>query len=77
MTTETQKLTAQIAEAEAALHALMTGRAQVKVGYDGTSAEFNRASAPELRRYIATLKRKLPRKDPGEIPGPGSRRVTF
>jgi gpW len=73
MATDTAVLEAQLAEAEAALHKLMMGTKVVKIGYDGADTEFSRTSVPELRRYIATLKRQL-----GDTSvRPGSRRVIF
>lgn len=44
-----------IADAEAKLHALQTGRLAVKVGIEGEETEFNRISIPQLKAYIAEL----------------------
>ncbi|SEP28523.1 gpW protein [Salinihabitans flavidus] len=65
-------LQAQLAEAEAALHALMIGEAVVEADYEGHRQKFTRARAPELRRYIAVLKRQL-----GQDVARMSRRVVF
>ena len=66
-------LQAQLEEARAALHALMTGRAEVTVEYDGHRVQFARANAGELRRHIRDLERRL---DPRRA-RPASRRVIF
>ena len=46
----------KLAEAEAALHALLTGKRSVSVGYGDTKVEFSQVNIDELRRYIAELK---------------------
>ena len=48
-------LDAMIADAEAKLHALNTGRMAVKVTIEGQETEFNRVSIPQLEAYIAKL----------------------
>lgn len=48
-------LTARKAEAEEALHKLMTGQAAVTVGYDGRSVSYTPARQAELRAYIKEL----------------------
>jgi gpW len=59
MAIDTATLETQLAEAEAMLHKVLMGEKVIRVGYDGADTEFNRASAPEIRRHIASLKRKL------------------
>ena len=59
MAIDTATLQAQLVEAEAMLHTILMGKQTVKVGYDGSDTEFNRTSAPEIRRHIASLKRQL------------------
>ena len=48
-------LAAMIADAEAKLHALQTGRHAVKVTIEGQETEFNRIRIPDLEAYIAKL----------------------
>ncbi len=45
----------RLAEAQAALHELMTGRRVVKVMVDGQSTEFTAANRADLEAYIARL----------------------
>lgn len=46
---------AMIADAEAKLHALQTGRHAVKVTIEGQETEFNRIRIADLEAYIAKL----------------------
>jgi len=46
---------AMIADAEAKLHQLQTGRLAVKVNIEGQETEFNRVSIRQLEDYIAKL----------------------
>ncbi len=68
----TRTIERRLAQAQDALHRLMTGAHVVSVAYDGGTTTFNRASVPELRRYIASLKRQL-----GRRLAPVSREVSF
>lgn len=52
-------ITARLAEAEAALHALAIGRRSVTVSYEGKSVTYTAGTMSELRAYIAELKAKL------------------
>ena len=56
-------LNARLVEAETALHALLTGRREVKVqfsmGDSSREATFTAANVAELRAYIADLRRQL------------------
>lgn len=56
-------LQARLAEAEAALHALATGRREVKVefsmGDSSRAVTYTPADLPQLRAYIADLRRQL------------------
>lgn len=56
-------LNARLVEAETALHALLTGRREVKVqfamGDSSREASFTPANVAELRAYIADLRRQL------------------
>lgn len=45
----------RLAEAQTALHELMTGRRVVKVMVDGQSTEFTPANLDRLQAYIARL----------------------
>lgn len=56
---DTVTLQGYLAEAEAALHALMTGQKEVSVGYDGKTVTYTKASEAGLRAYIADLRRQL------------------
>lgn len=47
---------AMIADAEAKLHALYTGRHAVKVIIEGRETEFNRVKIADLEAYIARLR---------------------
>lgn len=53
------ELTTRLAEAEAALHALLTGQQTVSVGYDGKSVTYTKTSMGALRAYIAELNKAL------------------
>lgn len=70
--TDIATLEARLTESETALHKLMTGAGVAKVSYEGEATEYTRASVPELRRYIASLKRQL-----GQDVGAGSRGVVL
>lgn len=72
-------LQTQLAEAEAALHAKLTGSQVSKSGTDGNTIEFSQISLTELRGYIADLKRQLRALgvDTGTPGGGASRRVVF
>lgn len=53
-------LAQRLAEAEAAYHSLMTGRAVVSVtDQSGEQISYSRASASSLKAYIADLKTQL------------------
>ena len=70
---DTATLQTRLTEAEDALHRVLTGQSVTVVGYDGHRTEYSAASAGDLRRYIATLRRQL-----GQgTAAPGSRRVVF
>ncbi|WP_065329955.1 gpW family head-tail joining protein [Tritonibacter mobilis] len=72
MSIDREKLEAQLAESEDALHRLMTGGQVTKVDYEGHGTEFARPTEQGLRRRINELKRKL-----GVSRGGGSRRAVF
>lgn len=44
-----------LAEAKAALHALVIGGGVVRIAFEGESTEFQPADAPRLRAYIRDL----------------------
>lgn len=46
----------KLAEAETALHSLLTGKRVVTVGYGDRRLQFTEGNVDELRRYIAELK---------------------
>lgn len=46
----------KLEEAEAALHALLTGKRSVEVGYGDTRVKFTDTNIGELRRYIGELR---------------------
>lgn len=69
---DTATLQARLAEAEAAMHALMTGTQEVSVQYEGHETTFSRTSEDRLRRYIDSLKRQL-----GMPTGRRSRRIVY
>lgn len=69
---DTATLQTRLTEAEDALHRVLTGQSVTVVGYDGHRTEYSAASAGDLRRYIATLRRQL-----GQGETSGSRRVVF
>ncbi len=52
-------LQARLDEAETALHALLTGRREVSVGYDGRTVTYARTDVGALQAYIAELKSRL------------------
>jgi hypothetical protein len=57
--TSTAVLETRLADAEAALHSLLTGVKEVSVSYNGQSVTFTQATAGQLRGYIAELKIQL------------------
>lgn len=68
-----ETLEKRLADAEEALHQVQIGGQAVVVGYEGHRTEYSPANAPELRRYIAGLKRQLGL----EVRPAASRRVRF
>lgn len=54
-----ETLQAQLNEAQAAYHQLMTGTAKVRVRYGEREVEYTRAKAGDLAAYIAGLKQQL------------------
>ena len=48
-----------LAEAEAALHRLLTGAQEVTVSHEGESVTFRQATEGKLRSYIAELRAAL------------------
>ena len=48
-----------LADAEAALHKLVTGVRVVSVGYEGKNVNYTAADEGKLRAYIASLKSQL------------------
>ncbi|WP_027237841.1 gpW family head-tail joining protein [Leisingera caerulea] len=71
MSIDREKLEAQLAEAEDALHRLLTGGQVTEVDYDGHGTKFAKPTETGLRRRINELQRKLGRSRLG------SRRVSF
>lgn len=70
---DTATLQAWLAEAEAALHQLEMGRAEVSVSYNGKMVTYKGTERAALQAYIAKLKAEL-----GEGGGrPRSRGVVF
>ncbi len=65
-------LQTRLAEAEAALHKLITGAQAVQVNHEGFDVTYTRSSEAALRRYIIDLKRQL-----GASLKPRARRVNF
>jgi hypothetical protein len=58
--TATATLQTRLTEAEAALHALLTGGKPVQLRRgDGSQVQYGQANAGELRTYIAQLKAQL------------------
>ena len=55
----TPELRTRLAEAEAAFHALMTGRREVSVAYEGKSVVYTKDNLADLRAYIAELRGHL------------------
>lgn len=49
----------KLAEAETALHLLLTGTKKVRVQYENTAVQYTEANIDELRRYIAILKGEI------------------
>lgn len=52
----TKTAAVRLAEAEDALHALLTGAQTVELSYDGRVIKYTKAEEPALRTYIADLK---------------------
>lgn len=50
---------AQLTEAKAALHKLLTGRSVASVTIDGVQTQYNQASIPSLKAYIEMLESEL------------------
>lgn len=48
-----------LADAQAALQSLMTGRREVTVSYDGKSVTYSNASKGDLQMWIMQLQRQL------------------
>lgn len=48
-----------LAEAEAAYHKLMVGKATVSLSYDGESGSYTRASLAHLKKHISDLRAAL------------------
>lgn len=49
-------LAQMLADAQAKLHMLLTGRLSVEVIVDGYTVRYTRATIPDLRAYISELK---------------------
>ncbi|WP_372000914.1 gpW family head-tail joining protein [Tistrella mobilis] len=58
MTEDIETARRMLAEAEAALHALMIGQRVVTVAHDGKSVTYTAARAGDLRAWIAELRVK-------------------
>ncbi len=57
---DTATIQARLAEAEEALHALMTGSREEEVVWaDGRRSKYTTATLPQLQAYIADLKAQL------------------
>ena len=56
---DTATLQANLAEAETALHALMTGTSVAEATYDGKTVKYRATQIAELRAYVAELKSQL------------------
>lgn len=68
----------RLAEAENALHELVTGTKTVKVGFGpGKSAEYTEANADDLRAYIEDLRRQVAECDGQVLQGRGPIRFVF
>jgi len=52
-------LEAQLADARAALHRVVTGRAEVSLSYNGESITYSAANEGDLRQYIRELEAQL------------------
>lgn len=65
-------LTARLAEAEDALHRLLTGAQEVSIEYEGSATTYSRSSEAGLRQYIRELKKQL-----GQPVASRSRRVVY
>jgi hypothetical protein len=48
----------QLAQARAALHALMTGKQKVSVQYEGRKVQYSEVNKQELVAYIKTLEQQ-------------------
>lgn len=69
--TDLNTLKQRLAEAEAALHRLMTGELEVTVSVGGYGATtYNQASADRLSAYIARLKNEIASREGGVRRGP-------
>ncbi len=55
----TPELRTRLDEAETALHALMMGRREISVAYEGKSVTYTRANMADLRAYIAELEGRI------------------
>lgn len=68
----------RLAEAENALHELMTGTKAVKVGFGpGKSAEYTEANIDKLRTYIEDLRRQVAECDGQVLQGRAPIRFVF
>lgn len=54
-------LQARLAEAEAAEHALLTGRREISVGHGDKQVTYTKAGVSDLQSYIARLKTDIAR----------------
>lgn len=70
-------LQSRLAEAETALHELLTGRRTVSVDYDGRKVQFTMTKVDDLRSYIADLKTQIAALDPAAPRSRRHRRITF
>jgi hypothetical protein len=61
-TEETATLLVRLGEANAALHRLMTGTAEVQVQHDDMQVSYNQANADRLRSYVRELEEELVRR---------------
>lgn len=70
-------LQARLVEAEAALHALLTGSMEASIDYDGRQVAFTMANADRLDAYVARLKSQIAALDPTAARPRRNRRVIF
>lgn len=68
----TEQLTEWLSEAEAALHALVTGAQEVRIRYKDKEVQYTQASIAQLRGYISDLKAQLGQGRPAR-----ARRIVF